>query len=636
MTSKYKLDDLTLSRWERESAITYDDISAYARYHFKDEMGNPYEMAEYQIAAAHIILLRYKDLLEKSIADKFGVERFQYNIRYDLIEKWATNGGTDDLGRGNFSPTSKDLFLIWHRQTGKTSVMRLISIYLCDVIPNFEIGVFTPSKTIGERVSYKRIRDMLGSNPRLVNSIKNPQSIGSDNYLEFLNGSRIESLSIYPFSSSTTIEGRTFHMGWVDEASFAKGRMIRGSVKPMLNMRDGLLIHTGRYPTQTSDNHVYEYIDGNSKENCSSIIIPLNKEIRQYIPPKLLQKYINSVEEAIREHRDGIMSDDDYYSHYLLRPTGMDTVIIQPHEYEELSEYKPIEHKFQFLNIEYYIKHMDEVISGGIKVPTMNELGIGGWDIFGGMDVARTQDHTALVIGGGLRLGNLIYKKFIGGYQFERATSFNDYLDRLVFILRYLIPMRGLQIDYTSEKSFTDVGLKDVRDKLKTFENTLTKEFILERYDMKVSKKHTSAVDSLQHSLRRRLWFFPDLTKEFIDSDCYRLSRIQWTHTRVEERQDGSAKVLNSVDKKKYRDDWSDALFYLNDIIDRFVGSTPMGAVGSQSDMEILPENRKLNNPSIDIGSFNENIGAIPSVFGDTFEGLEGYRKDLDRYKKWK
>ena len=51
----YKTTISELNAYERRAKFTFDDIAAYAKFHFKDDDGNPYIMSEYQIAAAHII-----------------------------------------------------------------------------------------------------------------------------------------------------------------------------------------------------------------------------------------------------------------------------------------------------------------------------------------------------------------------------------------------------------------------------------------------------------------------------------------------------------------------------------------------------------------------------------------------------
>jgi len=619
----YQISDEKLRALDRAAKLTFGDIREYAKFHFKDEWGRPYIMAEYQVAAAHIILERYVDLLENSIKRIWNIDDFKYHIDYDLIRKWTNDGGTDDLGRGHYDPTVKDFFIIWHRQLGKTTTMVIVCTYLLDVIPGFEIGVFYPTGVQSVRVALKRIRALLKANIRLRNKIQQPNTIGSADKLEFLNGSYMESMSIHPES---VVEGRTLHLGWVDEISDVHGDRIRGVVKPMLNTRDGWVVQTGKYKQSTEDNFVYEYIDGNSKDSCSSIIIPMNDKIQQYVPETFRQNYINSIEQVKREYREGIMDDETMYSNYLLRLSGSDNILMNDSAFMELSTFK--EDSYSFLDVEYFVKHKEAVKNGTLKVPTLKDLGLPpNVNIYAGMDIAKTSDRAVIVFGIGEKDKLVIHKKFLGGYQFKGSSTYDPYLEILQFILEYVVPVYALEIDYTSEKSFTDIGIETILKNLKNNPRSLTRNLIVVRYDMKLSAKHTAAVDSLQHSIRRRHWSLPDFTDDYIHSECYRLSKLQWTHTRVENRRDGAAKVINSTDKRRFKDDWSDALFYLNDVIDNHLSMIRSGATKGVASGLVLPD--KSSNPF-----FSEEEG-MKTFFNYETEVDPLEKVYLERYKKF-
>jgi len=310
------------------------------------------------------------------------------------------------------------------------------------------------------------------------------------------------------------------------------------------------------------------------------------------------------------------------------------------------------EDSFEVIDLHHWMQPevMEGVKNGSIKPPDLKELGIKDEIIGAAIDLAISSDYAVIKFGSGIPRKDVVYKQFFAAYQFPHAKSYEQYLPLIEYMFKYLFPVKYLIVDYTNEKSFTDIGLARISDSCMSDHTSKTRSMVIKPYVFKSGDRHTAVVDGFQHSIKFPLIVMPKFAKTnkhggkpYNKTQFYKLSKLQWTNSEIKLVKNGAAKALHSINKERYKDDFMICGLLLTHILDetsKYVsyGATDGSSIMAEEGMEVdtLSEKfreSKWNKHSDYDGAFVDGGDSSFSFFGNDKQELFSDDKSFKRRK---
>jgi len=202
---------------------------------------------------------------------------------------------------------NKRVCALWSRQSGKSLMISLYSLYMCLVNTSFRVLMVAPTQEQSAELYSKLRKIALGSE-----LIKSEIISSSQTEINFRNGSRVKALPCGP--EGVTIRGLTADIIIIEEAGYVKDSIVNEVIMPMIGSAQsyGQCIKIG---TPKGKNHFYESSYG--KETKYSLIhipytIPLDEG--QYSKDFINEQKNNLTElEFKTEYEAEFIEDADAY-----------------------------------------------------------------------------------------------------------------------------------------------------------------------------------------------------------------------------------------------------------------------------------------------------------------------------------